>query len=238
MLKGDLLNNTNVKVIIPARNEANTIGDIIHKLKCIGVREIVVVDGHSSDDTQKISRSLGAKVIRQNGFGKGDALRQAFWDCLDSDIIIIMDADGSMDPKEIPLFIEAIKSGADVVKGSRFLPKGKSEDMTAFRWIGNKLLTGITNILFLTKYTDLCYGYMAFKKDALGKLNPCLKGQNFEIETEICVKAKTMGLKVVEVPSFESLRLYGASNLSALKDGVHILRTIFSESFNENGGFS
>jgi glycosyltransferase involved in cell wall biosynthesis len=237
-MKGDLLENTNVKVIIPARNEANTIGDIIQQLKRIGVREIVVVDGHSSDDTPQISRSLGAKIIRQNGFGKGDALRQAFWDCLDSDIIVIMDADGSMDPEEIPLYIEAIKSGADVVKGSRFLPKGKSEDLTTLRWIGNKFLTGITNVLFLTKYTDLCYGYMAFKKDALGKLNPCLKGQNFEIETEICVKAKTLGLKVVEVPSFERVRIYGESKLRAVKDGVNILRAILLESFNENGGFS
>jgi hypothetical protein len=143
-----------------------------------------------------------------------------------------------MDPEEIPLYIEAIKSGADVVKGSRFLPKGKSEDLTTLRWIGNKFLTGITNVLFLTKYTDLCYGYMAFKKDALGNLNPCLKGQNFEIETEICVKAKTLGLKVVEVPSFERVRIYGESKLRAVKDGVNILRAILLESFNENGGFS
>jgi glycosyltransferase involved in cell wall biosynthesis len=222
------------KVIIPARNEEESIGDIIQRLQRMGFDDILVVDGHSHDGTAECARKLGARVVSQNGKGKGGALREAFLQCLDDDLTVIMDADGSMDPEELPLFFDKIVSGADIVKGSRFLPPGDSEDFTATRRIGNKILTTITNFLFLTEYTDLCYGYMAFNKEALKRLSPSLKGDNFEIETEICVKAKILGLRVLEVPSFERSRQYGGSNLHPFKDGLSILRMIVTEFLKEN----
>jgi len=170
----------------------------------------------------------------QNGEGKGGALREAFEECLDADVIAMMDADGSMDPKELPSFIDMIDSGADIVKGSRFLPPGNSDDFTAVRRAGNKILTGLTNFLFLTKYTDLCYGYMVFKQDALRKLSVFLKGSKFEIETEICIKAKTLGLNVFEIPSFEHARRSGGSNLRTFSDGLGILKMILTELFMGN----
>lgn len=226
-------NNCNLRVnaIVPTLNEEESISDLIYRLRRVGCHNILIVDGNSSDGTVDKARRLGAEVIFQNGKGKGGALREAFErGCFDGDVIMILDADGSMDPEEIPSFAEAIKSGADVAKGSRFLGTGRSEDITPMRRVGNRILTGVLNFICMTKYTDLCYGYMAFKKEALKKISPHLRSENFEIETEICIKAKDLGLNVVEVPSFERARLYGQSNLKTFKDGFRILKLILRES--------
>lgn len=222
------------KVIIPAMNEEESIGSMIRRLQGMGFDDILVVDGHSRDGTAECARKLGARVLSQNGKGKGGALREAFLQCLDDDVVVMMDADGSMDPEELPAFVDKIVSGADIVKGSRFLPTGDSEDFTGMRRVGNKILTAITNLLFLTEYTDLCYGYMAFGNEGLRRLSSCLTGNGFEIETEICVKAKTLGLRVHEVPSLERSRRHGVSNLHAFRDGLTILRMIVTEFLKEN----
>lgn len=227
--------DTRVNVIIPTLNEGKNISDVITRLKIIGCKDILVVDGHSKDETVETARKLGAKVIHQNGLGKGAALRQAFEDsCLDGDVIVIMDADGSMDPEEIRQFVEAIADGADVVKGSRFLPHGGSEDITSIRRFGNKILTTILNLLFFTNYTDLCYGFIAFNKAAITRLNGNLASENFEIETEICIKSKLLGLKVLEIPSIERPRRYGASNLRTFKDGFKIMGLLLKEALRFN----
>ena len=111
-----------------------------------------------------------------------------------------MDADGSMSPEEVPRFIEALRNGADVVKGSRFVEGGGSYDMTTMRMFGNKLITLLVNFISQTQYTDICYGFVAFNKKALEKLAPTLESNNFEIETEMFIKADKLGLNIVEVP--------------------------------------
>jgi glycosyltransferase involved in cell wall biosynthesis len=223
-------------VIIPALNEGQNIGDVIYRLKRADCNDILVVDGHSKDNTVESARKLGAKVFVQNGSGKGSALRQAFeHSCLNGDVVVIMDADGSMAPEELSRFTKVVENGVDVVKGSRFLPRGGSEDLTPLRRCGNRILTWVFNFLFSTDYTDLCYGYMAFKKEALTRLSACLASENFEIETEICIKSKILGLSVLEIPSVERARVYGTSNLSTLKDGFKIFLLLFKESLKSNG---
>jgi len=217
-------------VIIPTLNEEENIAQVIHELNQMSYGNILVVDGNSVDRTVKIAKELGVNIVMQNGSGKGAALRQVFNDeHLNSDLIVILDADGSMSPKEIPLLIEGLDKGADVVKGSRFLQPGYSEDMNLIRRIGNRIFILLTNWLCLTNYTDLCYGFAAFRKAAIKRLYPHLKSKNFEIETEIFIKAKKLGLKVSEVPSVELRRRYGKSNLSAFWDGFRILKTIIDE---------
>jgi hypothetical protein len=137
----------------------------------------------------------------------------------------MLDADGSMDPGEIKLYVSALVNGADFVKGSRFMPGGGSTDITGLRRLGNLFFTGSTNILFGAKFTDLCYGYNAFWKDVLPQISVDCSG--FEVETRV-LKA---GLTVAEVPSFESDRIYGESNLRTFRDGARVLRTIFRERF-------
>jgi glycosyltransferase involved in cell wall biosynthesis len=227
------VSNSDVTVIIPTLNEEKSIAEVIRELNQMGCHGVLVVDGSSRDRTVEIAKELGANVVAQNGRGKGAALRQAFnHDYLNGDVIVMMDADGSMNPKEIPLFIEALNSGADLVKGSRFLPYGYSEDMSLIRRIGNRFFLSLVNWFWSADYTDLCYGFGAFRKDAIEKLCPFLKSTNFEIETEVFIKAKKLGLKVVEVPSIELRRKHGKSNLSIFRDGFRILKTIVEELVN------
>jgi len=196
----------------------------------MNVDHILVVDGNSSDSTATIAKHSGATVIMQNGSGKGSALRQAF-SSVDGEIVVFMDADGSMLTEEIPHMVQTLEQHPeiDIVKGSRFLQGGYSEDMTFMRRIGNKLFVWIVNHLWSTQYTDLCYGFGAFRQEALTKLLPHLKSQNFEIETEICIKAKRLGLEVIEVPSVERRRQYGKSHLGTFRDGARILKRMLKE---------
>jgi len=224
------IGNSDVTVIIPALNEEKSIADVIRKLNQMNYHSILVVDGNSKDRTVEIAKELGADIILQNGRGKGNALRQVFNHAgLDGDAIVMMDADGSMDPKEIPLLVESLNGGADLVKGSRFLLGGYSEDMNLIRRVGNLLFVFLVNLFWSAEYTDLCYGFGVFRRPALNKLYPHLESKSFEIETEIFVKAKKLGLRVGEIPSIELRRLHGKSNLNAFRDGCRILRTIILE---------
>jgi len=205
---------------------------VIHELKHLGFLNLLIIDGNSQDRTVTIAKKLGVKVIHQNGQGKGDALRQAFSHNRqngDYDVVVIMDADGSMNPKEIFSLIEALKERVDLVKASRFMLQGYSNDMSLVRRIGNTVFVLLVNSFWSTNYTDLCYGFAAFSKGAIEKLYPHLKSTNFEIETEMFIKAKKLELKVVEVPSVEMRRKHGKSNLNAVKDGFRILKTIVRE---------
>ncbi len=221
--------NEKTTVIIPTLNEENNIKIIINELQDLGFSQILIIDGNSDDGTVDAAKKLGVNVVNQAGKGKGAALRQAFRYPGLGEYVIMMDADGSMDPKEIPRLLEQLKRGADVAKGSRFMAGGHTDDMTFVRKIGNKVFVSLVNWFVRAKYTDLCYGYAAFTKKAIKTLNPHLKSIGFEIETEIFMKAKILGLQIQEVPSVEAPRLHGKTNLSARKDGFRILKTIFRE---------
>ena len=220
-----------IGVVIPAYNEEKNLGGVLNRLNSIGFSDVIVIDGLSNDGTLKVAAQNGAKIVLQDGRGKGQAIRQVLSNSyLDSDALVMMDADGSMSPEEIPRFVQALKDGADVVKGSRFIEGGGTSDMTATRIFGNTIMTSAVNILCGSKYTDLCYGFVAFNKKAIQKLAPILESNNFEIETEVFIRSKQLGLKVVEVPSFEYPRKNGKSNLKTFKDGFKILKKILSAS--------
>jgi len=223
-------NPLNVGVLIPTLNEEKNIGHVLHELRTLGYSNLLVIDGKSKDQTIKIAKNNGAKVVLQIGRGKGTAIRQALnGDYLNTNAFVIMDADGSMSPGEIPQFAKALDEGADIAKGSRFVAGGYTYDMSVFRKVGNAFFTVIVNVLHRTKYTDLCYGYVAFSKRAIRIMGPVLESVNFEIETEIFIKAKKLGLAVKEVPSIEYKRKNGDSNLGSFRDGFKILLQIFSE---------
>lgn len=216
-----------VEVIIPTKNEVNMIEEVLQGVKEYADR-IVVVDGHSQDGTPEIAKTNGVEVFTQKGAGKGGALREAFANA-EKDIVIIIDADGSMNPKEIPIFLDAIASGADLAKGSRFFNGGHSEDMTVVRKIGNLFFLFLVNLFWSGNYTDLCYGFKAFTRDCIKRLRPHLNSTEFDIETEICIKSKKLGIKVVEVPSVELKRVHGNSKLNTMLDGARILKRIVKE---------
>ena len=216
-----------VSVIIPAKNEAANLPHVFGTLPR-WVDEVIVVDGHSTDDTAEVARALrpDAKVIAQRGTGKGDALMAGFA-AASGEILVMIDADGSTDGTEIVRFVGALVAGADFAKGSRFSGSGRSDDITAVRRGGNRLLNILVNRMFGTQFTDLCYGYNAFWARHLEVL--AIDCAGFEIETLMNIRAAKAGLMIQEVPSHERRRIFGASNLRACRDGWRILKVIIRE---------
>jgi glycosyltransferase involved in cell wall biosynthesis len=214
-------------VIIPTYNEENNIESVLSGLPDM-VDEVLIVDGNSSDNTVKKVRELlpEANILFQPGKGKGDALRHGFNNA-QGDIIVTIDADGSMDPAEIPVFIEPILNGFDYVKGSRFLPQGGTTDMVWYRKLANRMFVVLVNILYGGNYTDLCYGYNALHKRVLDTVT--YESDGFEIETEMHIKARKHNLLIAEVPSFEDKRVHGEGKLKTFSDGWRILKTILRE---------
>jgi glycosyltransferase involved in cell wall biosynthesis len=219
--------NPRISVVIPTLNEAHNLRHVLPNIPT-SVYETILVDGHSTDDTVAVARELlpTIRVISQAGKGKGDALRDGFAVCT-GDIIVMLDADGSANPKEIPLFVEALLAGHEFAKGSRFIKGGGSNDITPLRRTGNFFLCALVNVLFWSRFSDLCYGYNAFWNHCLEYLDIDCDG--FEVETLMSLRARKAHLEIVEVPSFEYRRIHGQSNLRTFRDGWRVLRTIITE---------
>jgi glycosyltransferase involved in cell wall biosynthesis len=230
-----------VSVVIPTLNEARNLPYVFSRLPA-DVHEVIVVDGHSVDDTIAVARRLrpDVRIVRQTRRGKGNALACGF-EAATGDVVAMVDADGSADPGEIPKFVHALLDGADFAKGTRFAAGGGSSDITRLRRLGNRMLGGVVNRCHGTHYSDLCYGFNVFWKKhvpALGldTTSPAssrgdgrLWGDGFEIETLIHMRVATEGLRVTEVPSFEHPRIHGVSNLDAFSDGLRVLTIILVE---------
>jgi glycosyltransferase involved in cell wall biosynthesis len=213
--------------VIPALNEADNLPFVFPHIPP-EVDEVILVDGDSVDETLAVARSLrpDVRLVRQTARGKGAALRSGVAACV-GDIIVLLDADGSTDPGEIPVFIGGLLAGADVVKGSRFLQGGGTADMPWHRRLGNWGLVRLVRLLFGSHYSDLCYGYVAFWADVGDALE--FDADGFEIETLINIRALRAGLRVAEVPSFEYKRRYGRGHLRTIPDGWRVLKTILAE---------
>jgi glycosyltransferase involved in cell wall biosynthesis len=244
-----------VSVVIPTLNEAANLPHVFARIPH-WVHEVVVVDGQSTDGTIEVARSswpnshilteerrradvaahavlherrghgMVLRLATQDGRGKGAALRKGFA-IARGDIIVMIDADGSTDPAEIPMFVGALLGGAHLAKGSRFLQGGGTADMPLYRRFGNGFFVWLVRILFGSRYSDLCYGYNAFWAWTIPLLH--LDAEGFEIETMLNVRALRAGLKVAELPSFEAERLYGESRLKTFPDGWRVLKTIWRE---------
>jgi glycosyltransferase involved in cell wall biosynthesis len=216
-----------ISVVIPTLNEALNLPHVLPRIPS-WVDEVLVIDGGSSDRTVEVAKELRPDVVLVEELvpGKGAALRRGF-ELATGDIIVMLDADGSMDPAEIRGFVSALIGGAEFVKGSRFCHGGGTADMEWYRRVGNAALTRLVRLGFGGRYSDLCYGYNAFWRDTVDQLQ--LDADGFEIETLMNIRALRAGLLVTEVPSFEARRIHGTSNLKTLRDGWRVLRTIVSE---------
>lgn len=213
-----------VSLVIPTKNEAANISWVLEQVPAC-VDEIVLVDGRSTDATLVTARSArpDIRVVMQEGVGKGDALRAGF-SASTGDIVLMIDADGSMSPQEIPHFLYFLTHGYDFVKGSRFMAGGGSLDITPLRRSGNRALLRLVSSLYGTSLTDLCYGFIGFHRRYLDYVDLTLPG--FEVETRMVISAVQAGLRIAEVPSLELPRRSGKSNLRTFRDGTRVLRTV------------
>jgi len=223
MANGSLERKT-VAAVVPALNEEKNIAWVLDRLPdCVD--EILVVDGRSTDDTIGAARRArpDAKIVKEMTPGKGAALRAGFA-ATACDYVVMLDADGSMEPAEITRYVAMLDEGYDVVKGSRFLAGGGTTDISRLRAYGNFMLLAMANAVYGSKFTELCYGYMGFRRSALDQLR--LTARGFEIETQIVAHALRARLRVAEVPSFEAERRSGDSNLRTWRDGSRVLHEL------------
>ena len=243
-----------LSVVVPTLNEARNLEVVLPELaetlaKIPGDHEVIVVDGGSEDATVETARRLlpDVEVVEQARTGKGNAVAAGI-EQASGDVVVMFDADGSADPAEIPQFVEALVEGADFAKGSRFTEGGGSADITPIRQLGNAFLNQTANLAFSTQFTDLCYGYNAFWVDMAPVLDlpdaqsppapdgAMAWGDGFEIETVINVRMAAADAVITEVPSVERERIHGESNLSAVRDGLRVLRTIVVERLRAGRG--
>lgn len=216
-----------VTVVIPTLNEAGAIGRVLKEIPKKIVSEIIIIDGHSTDNTATEARAQlrrgKDKFILQKRKGFGNALKQAFEEA-SGDVIIIMDGDGSQNPRDIPSFLKKIKEGYTYVMGTRYGRGGRSDDDTLIRLIGNRALTLLTNLIHHTKVSDSLYLFIAVTRKDLKKLH--LLSPGIEICVEIPIKAHKAGLRFAEVPIIERRRFAGKSKVNAISTGFSILRMI------------
>ncbi|MEJ2890753.1 glycosyltransferase family 2 protein [Actinomycetospora sp. OC33-EN06] len=233
-----------VSVVIPTLDEEANIGWVLGRIDA-SVEEVIVVDGRSRDATVDVARRSRpqVRILEQPLPGKGAALALGL--CAASgDIVVMMDADGSMDPREIPAFVQSLLGGADLVKGSRTVRGGGSHDISALRRCGNRVLIGLTNGTYRQRWSELCYGYAALWTDIVPVLElaalacpapgPARRlradyGHGFEIEALIFCRAARAALRIAEVPSFEYRRRSGASHLRPWRDGWRVLQAVTRE---------
>ncbi|HZD67019.1 MAG TPA: glycosyltransferase family 2 protein [Acidimicrobiales bacterium] len=217
--------------MIPARNEARNLAWVLEQVPSC-VDEVILVDGDSTDATPLMARSCrpDIRIVSQDRPGKGSALRAGF-QAATSEVVVMMDADGSMSPQEIPRFLYFLDNGYDFVKGSRFIAGGGSLDITRLRRLGNRSLLTLVNLLTDSRLTDLCYGFCAFRRRYLEHLG--LSASGFEIETELVLGALRAGLRIAEVPSLELPRRSGRSRLRTFRDGDRVLRTVLRHRFTD-----
>ena len=218
-----------VTVVVPALNEAENLPYVMPQIPD-WVDEIILVDGRSSDGTVELACDLrrNARIVVQHGRGKGAAIRSGFA-AATGDIVVLIDADGSMDPREMPGFVGALLAGADFAKGSRFLQGGGTVDMPWIRRVANKGLTMLANVIAGTHYTDITYGYNATWRAHAHDLGLDIDDWANEIITNL--RAARNGLRVVEVASFEHERIAGQAKLAAFSAGWTILKAMLREMF-------
>lgn len=224
---GPVARRPTVSVVIPAKNEAENLPWLLSRIPD-SVDEVILVDGLSVDATVAVGLMIRTDliVISETRPGKGVALRSGF-EAATGDLIVMLDADCSMDPAEIPRYVELLEQGSDMVKGSRFLRGGGTADMTLLRKAGNWGLLSLANLLYRTSYTDLCYGFVGFHRSLLERVP--LDADGFEVEMQFIARATRAGAKIREVPSFEARRLHGQSSLRTFPDGWQVLKTLLGE---------
>jgi len=227
------MGNGKVSIILPALNEAETIGKVIQeipreRLEQEGYRvEVVVVDNDSTDQTARIAGEKGARVIAESRKGKGRAVRTAF-EQVKADFVFMLDADYTYPATYIPDMLKLLNQDYSVVIGSRLKGKREKGSISRLNIIGNHLLTLLAKVLYRVRISDVCSGYWGFKGEVIPRLN--LSATGFNIEAELFSQVAKNGYRIGEVPINYRCRS-SRSKLSSIKAGLNIGRTLIDRRF-------
>ncbi len=227
-------NKPDVSVVLPCLNEETTIRECIKNIKNVFKKEdingeIIVSDNGSTDNSVKIAKSLNVKIVYQPLKGYGAAYIKGINEARGK-FIIMADSDATYNFLEIPLFLKPLKKGYDFVIGNRFKGMIKKDAMPwAHRHIGNPFLSGLVNLFFKTRLSDVHCGFRAFTKEAFERMN--LKTTGMEFASEMVISASKNRLKICEVPISYSIRK-GKSKLKSFSDGWRHLRFIIYSTYS------
>jgi glycosyltransferase involved in cell wall biosynthesis len=223
-----------VSFILPALNEGRGIGKVIDR---IPVRDLTVrgydvnvwlLDGHSTDHTVAVALARGARVVVQEGMGKGRAVSQAL-NSIGSDYIIMLDADNTYDPIDVMSMMPLLEDGHDVVMGSRLNGVLEEDSMTLRNFLGNKLLSMTASVLYAKRVSDVCTGFWGFKGRVARELPIDAKG--FELEAQMFSRCAKSGLVIGEVPIRYGRRAEDETKLRCFRSGIGIMFSLFRERF-------
>jgi len=220
---------TDLTLIIPAKNEADSLPVVLNEIKNFGYKIIVVLESSDYETINSI-KNFDCKIIYQSHKGYGNAIIEGI-NNVDTKFLCIFNADGSFDPKDLNKMLKVCNKNLDFVFASRYMKNSGSDDDTILTSIGNFLFTLIGKIFFSLKLSDILYTYLLGKTLSFKNLN--LKSDDFCLCVEMPIKASRLKMKYLDIPSYERKRIAGEKKVNEFSDGLKILTYMIKSFFKK-----
>ena len=209
----------NLTLIVPAKNESESLPEVLKEIKNYECKIIVILE-ESDIKTIEVAKNFNCKIVYQSDKGYGNALIDGI-NNVETEYLCIFNADGSFNPKYLNEMLNTCKNNLDFVFASRYMHGGGSDDDTFLTKVGNFIFSGIGNIFFSLKLSDILYTFLLGKTESFKKLK--LKSKDFCLCVEMPIKAKKNKMSFIDLPSYERKRIAGKKKVNEFRDGFKIL---------------
>ena len=226
------MDSEDVCVLLPTMNEAETIGEVVEGYREVGLTNVLVIDGGSTDGTRRIAEERGAHVVAQSGQGKGQAIREAVEEYITAEYVLMADGDGTYLPEDAEAMLEPLEEGHEHVIGDRFADM-RPGAMSVLNRLGNRIINRAFAYVHGANYADILSGYRAFTRDSFDEMT--LTADGFGIETEMAVECIKRRVDTAVVPVTYLPRPSGSNtNLRPFRDGGIIFLEIYRRAKTNN----